>query len=196
MTAADEDPFDLVERWLREATDAEDPDRARAMALATATPQGEPSVRMVILRGFDRRGFVFYTNHRSRKGREIAANPRASVALYWPQLHRQVTASGVVERLAREESETYYRSRPLGHRLGTWASRQDEPIPDRATLERQFEQARERFGDDPPLPDDWGGFVVRPDAFELWQGRDDRLHDRFRFTPAEGGGWRSERLSP
>jgi pyridoxamine 5'-phosphate oxidase len=190
------DPFELFERWLEEATEAEGPDPARAMALATADEQGSPSVRMVMLRGFDRRGFLFFTNYDSRKGRELMANPRAAVTIYWPTLHRQVSASGVAERLSLDESAAYYRSRPLGHRLGAWASRQDEPIPDRATLERQFEQARERFGDDPPMPDYWGGFVLRPEAFEFWQGRDDRLHDRVRHTLEEGGTWRAERLSP
>jgi pyridoxamine 5'-phosphate oxidase len=193
MTEA-EDPFELFEAWLQDATDAEGVDRARAMALATADGDGSPSVRMVMLRGFDRRGFLFFTNYDSRKGRELAANPRAAVTLHWPELHRQVSATGSTERLGREESEAYYRSRPIGHRLGAWASRQDEPIPDRSTLERQFEQARERFGDDPPLPHYWGGFLLRPEEFEFWQGREDRLHDRVLYTGP--GAWRAQRLSP
>ena len=191
-----QDPFELFDAWLQEATETEGPDRARAMALATSDPDGSPSVRMVMLRGFDRRGFSFYTNHDSRKGRELAVNPRAALTLYWPELHRQVTATGRADRLGRDEVDAYYRSRPVGHRLGAWASRQDEPIPDRATLERQFEKARARFGDDPPLPDHWGGFVLQPDVFEFWQGREDRLHDRIRYTGGEPGPWRAERLSP
>ena len=189
------DPMDLFERWLAEARAAIGPDRADPMVVATASANGAPSARMVIMRGFDRRGFVFYTNYESRKARDLAENPRAAVAFYWHELHRQVTASGPVAKLPREESEAYFRTRPVGHRLGTWASLQDRPLPDRATLEGRFAEAKERFGDDPPLPDFWGGFRVSPEMLELWQGREDRLHDRVRYTLADGE-WRGERLYP
>jgi pyridoxamine 5'-phosphate oxidase len=190
------DPVELFERWQAEARAAAGPDRADAMALATATADGAPSVRVVMLRGVDSRGFVFHTNYESRKGRELSENPRAALVLNWPELHRQVSATGTVERLNREESKTYFRTRPLGHRLAAWASLQGRPLPDRAELERRFERARERFGEDPPLPEYWGGFRLAPDALEFWQGREDRLHDRVRYERSESGGWHAQRLFP
>jgi pyridoxamine 5'-phosphate oxidase len=191
-----DDPFDLFQRWLGEAL-LTDPDQAVAMTLATATPDGMPSARTVLLRGFDDRGFVFFTNYRSQKSRELEANPRAAVVLNWPGLHRQVRASGTVGRLDREESEAYFRNRPRGHRLSAWASPQSEPIPDRATLERRFAEVEERFrGREVPLPEHWGGFLLVPDEFEFWSGREDRLHDRFRYARRPDGSWAAERLAP
>src|SRR2546426_7259593 len=155
-----DDPLELFAAWRAEAASAEGDERAHAMTLATASADAAPSARTVILRGFEPSGggaFVFHTNYESRKGHDLAENPRAALVWYWPTLHRQVIAMGQVEKLSREESEAYFRTRPSGHRLSAWASRQDEPIPDRAELERRFEQARARFGDDPPLPEDWGG---------------------------------------
>lgn len=190
------DPLELFERWLAEARAAEGPDRAGAVTLATAGADGAPTARMVILRGFDRRGFVFYTNYESRKGRQLEENPRAALVFYWHDLHRQVTVTGPVEQLPREESEAYFRTRPLGHRLGAWASLQDQVLPDRATLERRFAEASERFGDDPPLPEYWGGYRLIPETMEFWQGREDRLHDRVRYTIEADGSWRPERLFP
>jgi len=190
------DPFDLFEGWLAEARATEPPDRAEAMALATATAGGVPSARMVMLRGFDRRGFAFHTNYRSRKGRELAENPRAALVFHWYELHRQVIVTGDVRPLPRGESEAYFATRPLGHRLSAWASHQDEVIADRSVLERGFAEAAERFGDDPPLPDYWGGYLLTPATIEFWQGRADRLHDRVRYERTGPDAWRAERLAP
>ena len=190
------DPFELFEGWLAEARATEPPDRADAMALATATAGGVPSARMVMLRRFDRRGFVFHTNYESRKGRELAKNPRAGVVFHWHELHRQVIVTGEVRRLPREESEAYFDTRPLGHRLSAWASHQDEVISDRSVLERGFTEAAERFGEDPPLPDYWGGYLLTPTTIEFWQGRADRLHDRVRYERTGPDAWRADRLAP
>ena len=190
------DPFELFDGWLAEARATEPPDRADAVALATATADGGPSARMVMLRGFDRRGFVFHTNYESRKGRELAKNPRAGVVFHWHELHRQVIVTGEVRRLPREESEAYFDTRPLGHRLSAWASHQDEVISDRSVLERAFTEAAERFGEDPPLPDYWGGYLLTPATMEFWQGRADRLHDRVRYERTDPDAWRADRLAP
>jgi len=168
------DPLEVFERWLAEARAGAGPDRADAMALATAGSDGRPAARMVMLRGFDRRGFVFYTNHQSRKGRQLEQNPRAALVFHWPELHRQVTVEGIVQRVPREESEAYFRTRPLGHRLSAWASEQDRP-----------------------LPGHWGGYRLTPLAVEFWQGREDRLHDRVRcIRSSEGEPWDAARLYP
>jgi pyridoxamine 5'-phosphate oxidase len=167
-----------------------------AMTLATATPDGAPSARVVLLKGVDERGFVFYTDYRSRKGEELAANPRAALVLFWGELERQIRVTGTVARVAPEESDAYYRSRPLGSRLGAWASHQSRVIPGRAGLEARAAEMAERFADgDVPLPPHWGGFRVAPETVEFWQGRPSRLHDRLRYVK-EGEGWRVERLSP
>jgi len=168
-----------------------------AMTLATATPDGRPSARMVLLKGLDERGFSFYTDYESRKGRELAANPHAALVFYWPELHRQVRVTGTVSRVPREESEAYFRSRPLASRLSAWASRQSEVVPSREVLEARHREAEERFPDgEVPLPDRWGGFVLDPEVIEFWQGRPGRLHDRLCYTRLPDGGWRIERLSP
>jgi pyridoxamine 5'-phosphate oxidase len=166
------------------------------MAVATATPDGRPSVRMLILRGFDERGFVFFTHYESQKAEDLAANPVAALVVYWPELHRQVRVTGPVERLSREESEGYFGARPPGHRLGAWASPQSRVIEGRDVLDRAFQEARARFpGDDIPLPPFWGGLRIAPDTVEFWQGRDDRLHDRVRYIRRDDG-WLIERLGP
>jgi pyridoxamine 5'-phosphate oxidase len=190
------DPLELVRAWFDEAV-AEGLYEPDAMALATASPDGMPSVRIVLLKGIDSRGLRFFTNYGSRKGRELDANPRAAVTLHWATMHRAVRAEGAVERLSREESDAYFASRGRESRIGAWASKQGSPIPDRATLEAAFASADERYpGEAVPRPDYWGGYRLVPEAIELWQGRPNRLHDREHFLRAPDGSWRSERLSP
>jgi pyridoxamine 5'-phosphate oxidase len=191
------DPFVEFARWFAEAQEAQVPD-PNAMTLATATADGAPSARIVLLKAFDDRGFVFFTDYRSRKGAELEANPRAALVFYWGELDRQVRVTGGVSLASHEESERYFRSRPLGSRLGAWASHQSRVIPGRSALESDLREVEARFGDgDVPLPAHWGGYRVVPDAIEFLQGRDSRLHDRIRYVREGGGrGWRVERLSP
>ncbi len=182
--------------WFEEALSAEVVD-PNAMTLATATPDGRPSARVVLLKGLDERGLVFYTDYGSRKGRELEANARAALLFHWPELHRQVRIHGVVSRVPREESEAYFRSRPLASRYSAWVSHQSEPVPDRQALEARLREAEARFPDgDVPLPDRWGGYVLAPESIEFWQGRPGRLHDRLWYDRLPDGGWRIERLSP
>ena len=192
----DPDPIHQFEQWFDQARAAEVVEPT-AMSLATATPDGRPSVRMVLLKGLDAGGFVFYTDYRSRKGQELAANPRAALAFYWSEIERQVRITGIVTRVSREESEAYFRSRPLGSRLGAWTSFQSAVIPSRATLEERLGEMTARYADgDIPLPPYWGGYRVTPDEMEFWQGRPNRLHDRVRYTLQGNGLWVIERLSP
>jgi pyridoxamine 5'-phosphate oxidase len=188
------DPLARAHGWLEEATAAGVPEPGGA-ALATASPDGRPSVRFVLVRGIDRLGFRFYTNYGSRKGRELDANPVAALALWWPTLQRQLRAEGPVERLPAEESDAYFASRARGSRLGAWASRQGTVIPGREVLDDALERLGEEYGEDVPRPEYWGGYLLRPEAIEFWEGRDNRLHDRIHHL-REGDGWRSERLSP
>ncbi len=197
MDARDLDPDPVVQlrRWLDEAVAAGIPN-AEAMALATAASDARPSVRFVLLRGLDERGLVFYTSYESRKGRELEENAVAAIALYWVDLGRQVRATGRVERVAREESEDYFRSRPLGSRLAAWASRQSEAIASREELERRWDElARAHPDGDVPLPPFWGGYRLAPVEIEFWEHRDSRLHDRLRYRRARSG-WVIERLQP
>jgi pyridoxamine 5'-phosphate oxidase len=166
-----------------------------AMTLATATRTGLPSARTVLLKGFDARGFVFYTHYRSRKGRELEENSRAMLLFRWAELERQIGIEGAVVRVSSAESDEYFRSRPLGSRLSATISPQSEVVASRELLERELEKASKRFGESPPRPADWGGCRLTPERFEFWQGRKDRLHDRLRYRRAAGA-WKIERLAP
>ncbi|MEP6759150.1 MAG: pyridoxamine 5'-phosphate oxidase [Actinomycetota bacterium] len=189
------DPIVQFVMWLSEA-DAAGVPLANAIALATADARGAPSVRHVLLRGVEPEGFVFYTNHASRKGRELAENPLTSFTVLWRELDRQVCVRGRVEQVPAEASDAYFATRPREAQIGAWASHQSEPLTDRQELEGRVAQATERFeGADVPRPSFWGGYLLAPDQVEFWQGRRFRLHDRFRYAH-EAGGWRVERLSP
>jgi pyridoxamine 5'-phosphate oxidase len=192
----DPDPFVQFGRWY-DAARAAAGDDADHMVVATATRDGSPSARVVLLRGFDERGVCFYTNYDSRKGAELAANPRAAIVLHWPQLHRQVRITGPVTRLDAAESTAYWRNRPRASRLSAWASPQSEVVPGRHALEAEVARLEERFADDEiPLPPFWGGYRVEPDDFEFWEHREDRLHDRLRYRRDEQSGWALDRLAP
>jgi pyridoxamine 5'-phosphate oxidase len=188
-------PLSLVREWFEEAA-ASGIIEAERMALATATPDGRPSVRIVLLKGIDDDGIQFFTNYESRKGRELDANPRAAATLYWQPLYRAARLEGPVERLSGEESDAYFATRPRGAQVGAWASAQGSVLRDRAELEERVREVERRFPDEVPRPDYWGGYRLRPDAVELWQGRPDRLHDREHFLRQEDGTWRAERLAP
>ncbi len=189
------DPIVEFARWFEEAVKAE-LHEPNAMTLATANAEGVPSARIVLLKGFDQRGFVFFTDYRSRKGTELAENPRAALVFYWGELERQVRIVGSTTQTDRQESEAYFRSRPRGSRLGAWISHQSQVIAGRQQLDERVPELERRYpGDDVPLPPYWGGFRLRPDSIEFWQGRASRLHDRIRYV-RNGDRWRIERLSP
>jgi len=192
----DPDPFVQFSRWYDDALEHGQlqPD---AMVVASSTGDGRPSARMVLLRGVDARGFCFFTNFDSRKGRELVANPRAAIAFHWPEVLRQVRATGSVVRVSDEESDRYWYARPRESRVSAWASAQSDVVASRADLEAQVDDVEARFaGGDVPRPPGWGGFRVVPGELEFWQHRDDRLHDRLRYTPEADGSWRIERLQP
>jgi pyridoxamine 5'-phosphate oxidase len=190
-------PFAQFDRWFKEALDAKLPE-PNTMTLATVGDDGRPSARIVLIKGVDERGFVFFTNYESRKGRDLAANPHAALLFYWIELERQVRIEGRIEKTSADESDRYFASRPLGSRIGAWASEQSAVIDSRATLEAREKAVNERYGENPPRPPHWGGYRVVPDAIEFWQGRPSRLHDRLLYTrdAAAGSGWTISRLSP
>ncbi len=167
-----------------------------AMVLATVDKDGKPSTRTVLLKGVDERGFVFYSNHDSRKSRELAENPNVALTFYWADLERQVCVRGNVSQLSRDESEAYFKSRPRGSRLATWVSNQRDPVADRAALDAKWNEMAAKFSGDVPLPPNWGGYVLKPERIEFWQGRLNRLHDRFCYTRQADNSWKLERLSP
>ena len=187
-------PLALFQRWLADAVAAGVPEPS-AMTLATVGEDGRPSTRVVLLKGADERGLVFFTNYGSRKGRELAANPHAALQFHWPERERVVRVEGVAERTSAEESDAYFATRPLDSRIGAWASPQSEVIASRGVLLSNAAKASARYGLNPPRPEHWGGFRVVPDTWEFWQGRRSRLHDRVRFRLA-GGSWLKERLAP
>jgi pyridoxamine 5'-phosphate oxidase len=190
-----EDPLTLFREWLDEARASGTPE-PEAMAVATATPEGAPSVRMVLMKGHDERGIVFFTNYASRKGEELESNPSAALLFHWPALGRQVRIEGPVTRVDRAESEAYARSRPRPSQLSALASPQSRPVPDREWLERRVEELdREHAGAELPVREDWGGYRLEPEAWEFWQHRDNRLHDRHRYERVADG-WTVERLAP
>ena len=214
----DANPLSQFESWFREATGEQSQSRWRkigvalyklwsaicnhrpadsnAMTLATLDKNGKPSTRTVLLKSVDERGFIFFTNYDSRKGRELAENPNAALTFFWSDLERQVCIAGSVIKLPVAESEAYFKSRPRGSQLAAWASNQSEIVPDRATLEKKWSELEAKFPNKIPLPPNWGGFILRPERIEFWQGRPSRLHDRFNYAKQADGSWKIARLSP
>ncbi len=194
-TTVGTDPFRLFDDWYREAREA-GLYLPESMTLATSSPDGSPSARLVLLKGHDERGFVFYTNYESRKAVELEMNPRAALVMHWPILQRQVRIEGMVEKTSEQDSAAYFQTRPRGSRIGAWASPQSSVLRSREQLEQRVAEFEARYpGEEVPLPPYWGGYRLRPESIEFWQGRANRLHDRFRFTRA-GAGWTVERLAP
>ena len=192
----DPDPIRQFLAWFEQALEAQVAE-PNAMTLATATPDGAPSARIVLLKGVDERGFIFHSSYESRKGRELARNPRGALVLFWPALERQVRIEGRVEQASAEESDEYFRSRPPGSQIGAWASTQSAVVPGREALERLFEEIQQRFaGVEIPRPPNWGGYRVVPESLEFWQGRPSRLHDRLRYSHTSERSWIIERLAP
>jgi pyridoxamine 5'-phosphate oxidase len=192
----DPDPIRQFDAWFTAAAKAGIHD-ANAMALATCGRDGKPSARVVLLKDFDESGFVFFTNYASDKGRQLEKNPLAAVVFYWMEVERQIRIEGKVEKTSREESERYFHSRPAGAQLGAWASHQSEVIDGRRVLDARLAEMNQRFSSgEIPLPPHWGGYRLRPERIEFWQGRPDRLHDRFRYSRQRNGSWKIDRLAP
>jgi pyridoxamine 5'-phosphate oxidase len=192
----DPDPIRQFQTWFAQALDAKLPE-PNAMTVATVDAQGRPAARILLIKGVDERGFVFFTNYESRKGRELGANPHAALLFHWVELERQVRIEGTVEKTSEAESEAYFQSRPLGSRIGAWASAQSAVIENREQLEAREREISAQYGDHPPRPPHWGGYRVVPTAIEFWQGRPSRLHDRIRYVREHAAdAWRIERLAP
>ena len=194
----DANPIAQFQKWFEQAAKvfALKEIDVNAATLATADKNGKPSARIILLKGLDERGFIFFTNYNSRKGRELAENPNAALTFYWSEMERQICIAGFVEKISREESENYFKSRPRGSRLATLASNQSDVVADRAALEKKWSALAEKFPGEVPLPPHWGGFVLRPERIEFWQGRPSRLHDRFSYTRQPDNSWKLERLAP
>lgn len=190
------DPIAQLRRWVEEADAVHSSVEANAMCVSTVSPDGQPSARMVLLRGLDERGLIFYTSYFSRKGQELSANPRIAATFYWPALERQVRVEGSVTQLSDDESDAYFESRPRGHRLSAWASEQSEPVEARSVLDERMHHFDERFeGEEVPRPHSWGGYLIAPARVEFWQGRPNRMHDRILYERA-GRVWTMTRLQP
>lgn len=194
-TSVDRDPISQFQLWFQQALDAQLPE-PNTMTLATADEHGRPSARILLIKGVDARGFVFYTNYESRKGHDLAVNPQASLLFYWIELERQVRVEGKVEKTSVDESDAYFASRPLGSRIGAWASEQSRAIANRGELEAREKAFAEKFGEQPPRPPHWGGYRLVPQTIEFWQGRPSRLHDRIVYTRESNDQWNIVRLSP
>jgi len=194
----DANPIKQFQKWFAQAEIALAKNQldVNAGTLATADKNGIPSARVVLLKGLDERGFTFFTNYDSRKGRELAENPNAALVFYWHELERQVCIAGSVKKTSREESKNYFKSRPRGSQLAAWASDQSKTISDRAALETNWQELEKKFATDIPLPPNWGGFILKPERIEFWQGRPSRLHDRFSYTRRPDHSWKLERLAP
>ena len=197
ITDVQANPFDQFKKWFQEALDAQLPE-PNAMTLATATPDGKPTIRVVLLKSVDYEGFVFYTNYSSRKGKELTANPYAALNFLWLELERQVRMEGTVEKVSAADSDAYFQSRPKGSQIGAWASPQSTVIPDRKELEENVQQLTTVYEKEVslPRPEHWGGFVIKPTLIEFWQGRSSRLHDRIQYTLQADSSWKIERLAP
>lgn len=189
-------PFDQFKEWWEEATSA-DIDEVNAMTLATVDGNGKPAARIVLLKGYTHDGFVFFTNYESAKGRDLAINPNAALLFFWKELERQIRIEGTVEKIEPADSDAYFHSRPAGSRIGAWVSPQSKVIPDRAFLENNYNELVKKYPDENavPRPPHWGGFIVKPESFEFWQGRSSRLHDRIKYSKTQDG-WNRERLAP